>query len=158
MLNIESRTGEVSQRGIKIGLKRIAYPKPSAPQTNAGSATLLAKGILEDSNLYLIDEAVGRLLEVRLAVPAWSPKKHKKTTNIGTEKEGATSKTKQIQSKVRSKANRGIGRLGNAQDRKLVVFNVHGTLVDSSLISDKNPNRAIRATLTTNSRRMIIRL
>jgi hypothetical protein len=119
---------------------------------------LLAKGTTEDSNLYLIDGAVGGLLEVRLAVPAWSPKKQKKTTNTGTEEEGATGKTKQIQNKVRSKARRGIGRLGNARDRKLVVFNVHGILVDSSLIVDKNPNRAIRATLTTNSHRMIVRL
>jgi hypothetical protein len=57
--------------------------------------------------------------------------------------------------KVRSKAGRGIRGTPSAQDRKLLVFNVHGTLLDSSLVADKNPDTVIWATLTTHNRRVI---
>jgi hypothetical protein len=50
-----------------------------------------------------------------------------------------------------------MGSAGEAKDRKLVVFNLHGTLVDSSLLADKNPNSAIRATVTTENRRVTFR-
>jgi hypothetical protein len=44
---------------------------------------------------------------------------------------------------MRSKAARRMGSAGEAKDKKLVVFNLHGTLVDSNLLVDKNPNSAI---------------
>jgi hypothetical protein len=40
---------------------------------------------------------------------------------------------------------------------KLLIFNVHGTLLDSSLIAEKNPNSRIRATIKTKTRRVVFR-
>jgi hypothetical protein len=40
---------------------------------------------------------------------------------------------------------------------KLLVFNVHGTLLDCSLLLDKNPNTAIRPTFRTAKCRVIFR-
>jgi hypothetical protein len=40
---------------------------------------------------------------------------------------------------------------------KLVVFNVHGTLLDYSLLEERNPNTKIRATMKSVGRRIICR-
>jgi hypothetical protein len=40
---------------------------------------------------------------------------------------------------------------------KLLVFNVHGTLLDSSLLQDTNPNSSIRYTMRTPTRRVVCR-
>lgn len=40
---------------------------------------------------------------------------------------------------------------------KLIVFNVHGTLLDCSMLSEKNPNTAIRSTTRTALRRVVFR-
>jgi hypothetical protein len=40
---------------------------------------------------------------------------------------------------------------------KLLVFNVHGTLLDSSLLSQPNPNPTIRVTKKTGTRRFVFR-
>jgi hypothetical protein len=37
----------------------------------------------------------------------------------------------------------------------LLVFNVHGTLLDCSLLIDKNPNAAIRPTIRTEKRQVM---
>ena len=58
---------------------------------------------------------------------------------------------------MRSKAGRRIHGRPSPQDRKLLVFNVHGTLLDSSLVAEKNSNTTIRATLTFDNRRVIFR-
>jgi hypothetical protein len=39
---------------------------------------------------------------------------------------------------------------------KLLVFNVHGTLLDCSLMVDKNPNPKLRPTFRTKNRRVLI--
>jgi hypothetical protein len=39
---------------------------------------------------------------------------------------------------------------------KLLVFNVHGTLLDYSLLLDKNPNPTLRPTFKTENRRVLI--
>jgi hypothetical protein len=44
------------------------------------------------------------------------------------------------------------------QDKsKLLVFNVHGTLLDCSSVKDPNPNPSIRYTLKTLTRRVVCR-
>jgi hypothetical protein len=44
------------------------------------------------------------------------------------------------------------------QDKsKLLVFNVHGTLLDCSSVEDPNPNPSIRYTLKTMTRRVVCR-
>jgi hypothetical protein len=47
---------------------------------------------------------------------------------------------------------------GNSQDvQKLVIFNVHGTLLDCSLLDFTNPNTRIRSSTKTDLRRLVFR-
>jgi hypothetical protein len=46
---------------------------------------------------------------------------------------------------------------GNGGRQKLLIFNVHGTLLDCSLRSETNPNSKIRPTLKTQRRRVVHR-
>jgi hypothetical protein len=58
--------------------------------------------------------------------------------------------------KVEGALNFPMSMNGRGKD-KLVIFNVHGTLVDSSLIAEKNPNSKIRPTIRTTTRRVVFR-
>ena len=58
--------------------------------------------------------------------------------------------------KVEGALNFPLSMNGRGKD-KLVIFNVHGTLVDSSLIAEKNPNSKIRPTIKTTTRRVVFR-
>jgi hypothetical protein len=159
VLEIQSGAGEVSQRAAKTVPRKAADPKPSAPKTKAASTTAQTTKMgasTEDSNPYALDDAVGGLLQVGEDNPSRSPTRQKQSTVTSTEEAGA-GKSEEPQTKVRSKAARRMGSAGEAKDRKLVVFNLHGTLVDSSLLADKNPNSAIRATVTTENRRLTFR-
>jgi hypothetical protein len=40
---------------------------------------------------------------------------------------------------------------------KLVIFNIHRTLLDCSLLAERNPNATIRSSMETRSRRVIFR-
>jgi hypothetical protein len=40
---------------------------------------------------------------------------------------------------------------------KMVIFNVHGTMLDCSLKVEKNPNSSIRSSVQTKSRRVVFR-
>jgi hypothetical protein len=40
---------------------------------------------------------------------------------------------------------------------KLLIFNVHGTLLDCSLLDERNPNNRIRPTLKASGRKVICR-
>jgi hypothetical protein len=52
----------------------------------------------------------------------------------------------------------GFPRACDIQDpMKLLIFNVHGTLLDCSLLFDPNPNSKIKPTLQTRTRRVTIR-
>jgi hypothetical protein len=146
--NIESAVGEVPEQEAKAGPKRnerIPDPPPCATQMKAGA--LIVKGRLggattKDSSPYSLDGAVDGLLEVGGAMAGRSPKRHKKTTNTSMD-QAAVVQGEDAPPKVRNKARRGIRGFPSAQDRKLIVFNIHGTLLDSSFIVDKNPNTAI---------------
>ena len=50
-----------------------------------------------------------------------------------------------------------IERFGTTPPVKLLIFNVHGTLLDCSLLSDPNPNISIRVTTRSSTRRMVFR-
>ena len=142
--------------------------KPGAPivkGVKGGAST-------NNSCPYSLGGAVDGLLEVAAAVIAHSPPRQKTTTNTGMEEgvvpahspvsqrkttitgteEAAAVQVEDAPSKVRSKAART-----KSLRQKLLVFNVHGTLLDSSLAAEKNPNSAIRATLTTDTRRVVLR-
>jgi hypothetical protein len=60
--------------------------------------------------------------------------------------------------KVRREAYRGSpGACVVGESLKLLIFNVHGMLLDCSLFRERNPNSAIRITLNTGSRRVVFR-
>ena len=44
------------------------------------------------------------------------------------------------------KVSTDLGLIGTNSATKLLIFNIHGTLVDSSLLSESNPNSSIRIT------------
>ena len=50
-----------------------------------------------------------------------------------------------------------IERIGNNCPVKLLIFNVHGTLLDCSLLTEPNPNTSIRVTTRSSTRRMVFR-
>jgi hypothetical protein len=56
---------------------------------------------------------------------------------------------------VRNKVGDISCRAPSAKRKKLLVVNVHGTLLDCSFLIDKNPNAAIRPTIRTEKRRVI---
>ena len=58
--------------------------------------------------------------------------------------------------KVEGGLNLSMSMNGRRRD-KLLIFNVHGTLVDSSLIAEKNPNSKVRPTVKTKTRRVVFR-
>ena len=50
-----------------------------------------------------------------------------------------------------------IERFGAQNPVKLLIFNVHGTLLDCSLLLEPNPNTSIRVTTRSSTRRMVFR-
>jgi hypothetical protein len=83
-----------------------------------------------------------------------SPKKNKKTTG----KVNAVGKEHEASAHVRCEESNDI--LGSpiiAGSFKLLVFNVHGTLLDCSLLEERNPNNEIRPSMKATSRRVICR-
>ena len=50
-----------------------------------------------------------------------------------------------------------IERIGAQNPVKLLIFNVHGTLLDCSLLSEPNPNTSIRVTTRSSTRRIVFR-
>jgi hypothetical protein len=60
--------------------------------------------------------------------------------------------------KVRREACRGSpGACIAGESLKLLIFNVHGTLLDRNLLRERNPNSAIRSILNTKSHRVVFR-
>jgi hypothetical protein len=43
------------------------------------------------------------------------------------------------------------------QSARLLVFNIHGTLLDCNFISNRNPNSTIHPTMRTRNRRVVCR-
>jgi hypothetical protein len=118
--------------------------------TNLGPTT-------DDSNPYSMEGAIDSLLEVGGTPGQRSLRTEKKATNTPVQDESAPLPADKAPCKVRSSANEISRRIAIAQQKKLLVFNIHGTLLDCSLLIDKNPNIAIWPTLTTDKRRVIFR-
>jgi hypothetical protein len=110
----------------------------------------------DDSNPYSLEGAIDGLLEVGGLGGQRSPSKVKKPTKP-TEDEVPAIPEEEAPTKVRSTDLQVARRAPTPQRTKLLVFNVHGTLLDSSLFVDKNPNTAIRPTLRTAKRRVVFR-
>ena len=57
----------------------------------------------------------------------------------------------------REQVSSDIERIGTHFSVKLLIFNVHGTLLDCSLLTEPNPNTSIRVTTRSSTRRMVFR-
>ena len=57
----------------------------------------------------------------------------------------------------REQVSSDIERIGTHLPVKLLIFNVHGTLLDCSLLTEPNPNTSIRVTTRSPTRRMVFR-
>jgi hypothetical protein len=95
------------------------------------------------------------LLEVGGTVAQRSLKKQKKIAHTAAHDEALPMPPEEAPSKVRTTTRNICHRVPSAEGKKLLVFNVHGTLLDCSLFIDKNPNAAFRPTIRTEKRRII---
>jgi hypothetical protein len=101
-----------------------------------------------------LEGAIDGLLEVGASAGPQSPLKVKKPAK-SAEGEAATTPADEAPNKVRTKNKKVSNRVPSLERKKLLVLNVHGTLLDYSLLLDKNPNPAIRPILRTTKRRVI---
>ena len=76
-------------------------------------------------------------------------KKHNSPTRVGASASQEVPPSDQVSS--------DIERIGTHFPPKLVIFNVHGTLLDCSLLSEPNPNTSIRMTRRSRTRRIVFR-
>jgi hypothetical protein len=148
-----------SPRKAKAAPEKTRDPKPMEREVKGGSGPSKAKTMgtaTDDSNPYSLEGAIDRLLEVGGSGGHRSPSKVKKPAKP-VEDEALAIPEEEAPIKVRSKDLQVAHRTPTPQRKKLLVFNVHGTLLDSSLFVDKNPNTAIRPTLRTAKRRVVFR-
>jgi hypothetical protein len=150
---------QLSPRRPKPAPEKTADPKTGDKEVKGGSSAEKAKIVgaaTTDLNPYDLEGAIDGLLEVWGSGGQRSLQKQKKAAKTGDD-EGVAIPTDEAPSKVSSKDKKVSERAPNPQGKKLVVFNVHGTLLDCSLLLDKNPNTSIRPTLRTATRRVIFR-
>jgi hypothetical protein len=110
---------------------------------------------MDDSNPYSMEGAIDALLEVGGIPGQHSPRTQKKAMNTPTQDEVVPLPADEAPSKVRSSTTEISYRTPIAHQKKLLVFNIHGTLLDCNLLIGKNPNSAIQPTLTTEKCRVI---
>ena len=79
--------------------------------------------------------------------------RRKKTPKSPTNVETSASQEAHAHDKVST----DLGLIGTNSPTKLLIFNIHGTLVDSSLLSESNPNSNIRSTRKSLTRRIVFR-
>jgi hypothetical protein len=133
---------------------------PGAREVKARATTSKAKNVgaaTEDSNPNDLNGAIDGLLEVGGTVAQRSPKKPKKIAHTAADDEALPMPLEEAPSKVRTTTGDICRRVPSAERKKLLIFNVHGTLLDCGLLIDKNPNTAIRPTIRTEKRRVIFR-
>ena len=76
-------------------------------------------------------------------------KKQKSATNVETSASQGTLPDDQVSTELEV--------IGTNSATKLLIFNIHGTLVDCSLLSESNPNSNIRITRKSLTRRIVFR-
>jgi hypothetical protein len=103
-----------------------------------------------------LEGAIDGLLEVGASAGPRSPPKVKKPAK-SAEGEAAATPADEAPNKVRTKNEKVSNIVPSPEGKKLVVLYVHGTLLDCSLLLDKNPNPGICPTLRTAKRRVIFR-
>ena len=75
--------------------------------------------------------------------------KQKSLTNVKTNASQETHPHDQVST--------DLGMIGTNSTTKLLIFNIHATFVDSSLLSESNPNSSIHITRTSLTRRFVFR-
>jgi hypothetical protein len=131
---------------LKSTVEITANQKLVERELKGGSATSKAKNrevAMDDLNPYVIEGAIDGLLEVGGIEGSQSPKKQKKLANTATEGEAVAMLAEEGPRKVKSKAKKILYRVTNAQRKKLPIFNIQGTLLNCSLLLNKNLNIAI---------------
>jgi hypothetical protein len=159
-LDTESQAPELSPPTTISAAENNVVDKVAAIEVQAGARTSTATNLgptTDDSNPSSMEGAIDGLLEVGGTPSQRSPRTEKKAMNTPVQDESAPLPADKAPCKVRSSANKISRRIAIAQQKKLLVFNIHGTLLDCSLLIDKNPNTAIRPTLTTDKHRVIFR-
>jgi hypothetical protein len=153
--------GKQSPRRPKPPLEKTVEPKALDLEVKGGapagsSKTKVVGAPTEEKDPYSLEGAIDGLLEVGASAGPRSPPKVKKTAK-SAEDEAAAIPADEAPNKVRTKNEKVSNTVPSPEGKKLVVLNVHGTLLDCSLLLDKNPNPGIRPTLRTAKRRVIFR-
>jgi hypothetical protein len=110
---------------------------------------------LEEDGERSVEDS-GKAVETSVVVAKPSPKKQKKATKPANEVNAKAALPDCKSGQVRAALNLRIAPVENAK-RNLLIFNIHGTLLDCSVASEKNPNSKIRPTLRTKTRRVYLR-
>jgi hypothetical protein len=110
----------------------------------------------EEKDPYSLEGAIDGLLEVGASAGPQSPPKVKKPAK-SAEGEATATPTDEAPNKVRTKNEKVLNTVPSLEGKKLLVLNVHGTLLDCSLLLDKNPNPGIRPTFRIAKHRVIFR-
>jgi hypothetical protein len=137
-------------------------------ESKKGSTEKKAVGRGGDSSKGMMLQAVDGLLEAgkvrvytlpQATVAAPSPRQGRKLPSPSPPKIDARgTDVKEASTKVKSDDILESPKFPFRQDKsKLLVFNVHGTLLDCSSVEDPNPNPSIRYTLKTLTRRVVCR-
>jgi hypothetical protein len=134
---------------VKHGKKNVEGGSGSSKEKTAVAGT-------DDSNPYSCEGTIDGLLEVGGLGGTCSLEKEKKEAKTTSDEAVATAGEEALM-KVRCKDRKIACRASIPERKKLIVFNVYGTLLDCSLLQDPNPNTAIRLTFRTMKRRVIFR-
>jgi hypothetical protein len=117
---------------------------PGAREVKAGVGTAKAKNVgttTDDSNPYDLNSAIDGLLEVGETVAQRSPKKQKKIAHTAADDEALPMPPEEAPSKVRTTTRDICHKVPSAEGKKLLVFNVHGTLLDHCWIAASSSTR-----------------
>jgi hypothetical protein len=148
-----------SPRRLKPPLEKTVEPKASDTEVKGGAPagslkTKVVGAPTEEKDPYSLEGAIDGLLEVGASTSPRSPPKVKKLAK-NAEGEAAAIPIDEAPNKVRTKNEKVSNTVPSPERKKLLVLNVHGMLLDCSLLLDKNPNPSIRPTLRTKKRRVI---
>jgi hypothetical protein len=150
-----------SPRRPKPPLEKTTEPKALDTEVKGGAPTGSSKTEVvgaptKEKDLYSLEGAIDGLLEVGASVGPRSPPKVKKSAK-SAEGEAIATPINKAPNKVRTKNEKVSNTVPSPEGKKLLVLNVHGTLLDCSLLLDKNPNPGICPILRTAKRQVIFR-
>ena len=139
------------------GAAETGEPTPSVAGDEKGGAELGEKGV--ESGSKIEGSGDGGSGNVDMPQPLSpgkraTPKRRRKNKHQSPSKVGGSASQEAHASDQVSSDNE---RIGTHFPVKLLIFNVHGTLLDCNLLSDPNPNTSIRTTTRSLTRRIVFR-